>query len=81
MNLRHSEAKRDAVAVARWRAQLSDCVLERINMLESYNDLQEAFDSLIDVPAVMSSGAILSVWNKRLADRCFNVLYLISTYG
>ncbi|KAK6810740.1 hypothetical protein RU639_013617 [Aspergillus parasiticus] len=72
MNLRHSEAKRDAVAVARWRAQLSDCVLERINMLESYNDLQVAFDSLIDVPAVMSSGAILSVWNKRLADRCFN---------
>ncbi|KAB8227900.1 uncharacterized protein BDW43DRAFT_292772 [Aspergillus alliaceus] len=42
-------------------------------MLESYNKLLVSFDSLLDIPAVMFSGAILSVWNKRLADRCFDV--------
>jgi hypothetical protein len=67
------EEQGDQAAADRWWARLSNCEEERLAMLEKHPQLWRAFDSLRKIPAIVSSGALLSVWNKLLALRCDDV--------
>ncbi|KAL4860993.1 hypothetical protein BDV12DRAFT_204478 [Aspergillus spectabilis] len=64
------EEQGDQAAADRWWARLSNCEEERLAMLEKHPQLWRAFDSLCKIPAIVSSGALLSVWNKLLALHC-----------
>ncbi|KAH8431357.1 uncharacterized protein LDX57_009015 [Aspergillus melleus] len=82
LHLRQAQINNDQLSEKRWRARLTPCETERLKMLKANPALYNAFDALIDLPAIVASGAILTVWNKLIALRCREELiyYLESIY-
>lgn len=80
MKLRHYQRINDPLSARRWEVRLSAHEVHCIRMLEKHPRVQRAFDQFRFIPALMHSGALLSVRNKVLACNCDNVLDLFPNW-
>lgn len=74
VKMRQAQLGNDELSEKRWRARLTACELSRLQMLQKNPDLYSAFDAFMDMPGILESGAILTVWNKFISLRCNDVL-------
>lgn len=80
LKYRRYQAKGDALAAKKWLARMSPSAEKRISSLDNRPALRCAFDALLAIPAIVSSGALLSVWNKYLSLHCDDVLLTYPVY-
>ncbi|KAF7134092.1 hypothetical protein CNMCM5793_005721 [Aspergillus hiratsukae] len=76
VGMRHYQRINDQLSAHRWEARLTVSEEQRVVMLQKHPRVLSAFDQFLSIPALLYSGALLSVWNKILACNCYNVLSL-----